>query len=180
MRALIVFESMYGNTHTVADEIARGLSQSFDEVPVVSAHDADYWLLDGADLVVVGGPTHVHSMTSPKTRAAAAEAAEKDDDLELEDDATGPGLREWFESMERSYPVPAAAFDTRIGSVPAVVSGRASKGIARRLRKHGFEQARPPESFLVDKHNRLLDGEAERARQWGDELARATASSARV
>jgi hypothetical protein len=34
-----------------------------------------------------------------------------------------------------------------------------------------FVPAVPPESFLVDEHNHLLSGEAERAKKWGASLA---------
>jgi hypothetical protein len=66
--------------------------------------------------------------------------------------------------------VRAAAFDTRIGTVSPLVSGHASKGIARRLRHHGLEVVTEPESFLVDKDSHLMEGEAFRARQWGEIL----------
>jgi hypothetical protein len=66
----------------------------------------------------------------------------------------------------------AAAFDTRIGIAP-VFSGRASKGIAKKLRQHGFELVVEPESFLVDKENHLESGEEAHAHRWAEELASA-------
>ena len=47
-----------------------------------------------------------------------------------------------------------------------LLTGRASKGIEKRLAKHGYDLVADPESFIVDKQNHLIDGEAERARQW--------------
>jgi hypothetical protein len=96
--------------------------------------------------------------------------------LELEENAEGPGLREWFESLGH-FSTRAAAFDTRIDA-PAFLTGRASKGIARRLRQHGFELVGEPESFLVTKDNHLEDGENTRARAWGASLAAAFAATA--
>lgn len=172
MRAVVVYESMYGNTHVVADAIAEGLNGPGDDVAVVSVHAATPDLLDGADLLVVGGPTHVHSLTRASTRKAAVEAAEKPDaDLVLDPDAEGEGLREWFDGVE-VLPRAAAAFDTRIDA-SAVLTGRASKGIAKRLRKHGCALVAEPESFLVDKESHLIDHEAERARAWGAQLGAA-------
>ena len=52
-----------------------------------------------------------------------------------------------------------------------MLTGRASIGIARRLRRHGYHLVVPAESFLVTKHNTLPDGEDERARMWGAALA---------
>ncbi len=72
--------------------------------------------------------------------------------------------------------MPAAAFDTRM-SGPPTFTGRASKGIARRLRKHGASLVAPPMSFLVTKETHLEADEEERARAWGDELGRAAASN---
>jgi menaquinone-dependent protoporphyrinogen IX oxidase len=172
MRAVVVYESMYGNTHAVADAIAEGLNGPGDDVAVVSVHEATAAALADTDLLVVGGPTHVHSLTRASTRKAAVDAAEKpDSDLVLDPDAEGEGLREWFDGAE-VLPRAAAAFDTRIDA-SAVLTGRASKGIAKRLHKHGCALVVEPESFLVTKENHLLDHEAERARAWGARLGAA-------
>ena len=49
------------------------------------------------DLLVVGGPTHVHSLSTERTRKAASDAAVKPSSgLILEPSATGPGVREWL------------------------------------------------------------------------------------
>lgn len=175
MRALIVYESMFGNTHLVADEIATGLGEGV-EVTVTSVGGADAETVAGIDLLVVGGPTHVHGMTSSRTRAAAADQAEKDDDLDLDPDAEGPGLRDWFDGLPEQRDLAAAAFDTRIDG-PAALTGRASKGIARRLKRHGCRLVAGPESFLVDKGSHLLGDQAERARAFGASLATALAGS---
>jgi hypothetical protein len=171
MRALIVFESMYGNTHVVADHVADGLRSSF-ETTVVPVDDATPELVRASDLLVCGGPTHAHGLSRVSTRNAAVAAAEKDGTLSVEAAAQGLGLREWFEGIGRQGNTAAAAFDTRIDA-PAFLTGRASTGIARRLRWRGFRLAVEPESFLVDKHNHLLEGEAERAASWGAALAAA-------
>lgn len=171
MRAVVVYESMYGNTHEVADAIGAGLADAL-EVEVVSVHDATAEMIDGAALLVVGGPTHAHSMSRPGTRAAAAaDAAEPEKHLQLDDAAEGDGLREWFDTIDR-LGVAAAAFDTR-ADVPSALSGRASKAIARRLRKHGCRLVAEPESFLVTKESHLEPHETERATAWGAKIAAA-------
>jgi hypothetical protein len=176
VRALVVYESMYGNTHVVADRIAAGLVPSF-EVSVVPVGLVTDDVLATTDLLVVGGPTHVHTMSSTRSRQAAVEAAVKDESLEMDPDAEGPGLRDWFDGLpkERRTARPlAAAFDTRIDANPHL-TGRASKGIAKRLRRHGWHLAVGPESFLVDKHSHLVEGEAERAEGWAQVVATAAA-----
>ena len=177
MRSVVIYESMYGNTHHIADAIAAGLREAGDAV-VVSVHDATADVLVDADLVVVGGPTHVHGMSRPATRTSAAEVLDQPDhnaDLELDPDAAGPGVREWLEGLGAST-ARAAAFDTRV-DVAAVLSGRASKGIAKGLRHHGFDVVVPPESFLVTKETHLEPGEEDRAREWGRHLASVAAPS---
>ena len=61
---------------------------------------------------------------------------------------------------------------------PALVTGRASKGIAKRLVAHGAALLVEPESFLVTKHNELEPDEIEHAREWGVTLAGALHQSA--
>jgi hypothetical protein len=169
MKAVVVYESMYGNTHLVADAIANGLRHDADVV-VVPADEAKPELLAGADLLVVGGPTHGHGMSRAGTRRAAIAAADKPEStLEVDADAEGRGLRDWFDSLADVTPH-AAAFDTRF-KAPAALTGRAAKGIAKRLRRHGSELVAEPESFLVTKQDRLFDDEATRAREWGAHLA---------
>jgi Flavodoxin len=172
MRALVIYESMFGNTHEVAERIGVGLRSDpvVDDVEVISVGEAIGRIVSDVDLVVVGGPTHAHGVSRPTTRRAASDQAEKDPDLELEPRADGPGLREWFNGLPRREHGCAAAFDTRVDG-PELVTGRASKGIARRLGKHGFVVVDDPESFLVDRQNRLLAGEADRAEEWAQTLA---------
>ena len=91
MHAVVVYESMYGNTHLVADAVGAGLSTALD-VSCVPVSHADPSVLAGADLVVVGGPTHAHGMSRATTRKAAVAAATKAvSPLELEPDALRPG-----------------------------------------------------------------------------------------
>jgi hypothetical protein len=175
MKAVVVYESMYGNTHLIADAIGSGLTAALD-VSVVPVSEAGPTVLADADLVVVGGPTHTHGMSRAVTRKAAAEAATKPvSHLKLEPGALGPGLRDWFGSLRR-YSVKAAAFDTRIHA-PAALTGRASKGVARLLRAHGFDLVADPESFLMTKQDQLEPQETARARDWGTALAAAIAPS---
>jgi hypothetical protein len=169
MKAVVIYESMYGNTHLVAQAIGNGLS-AIGDVVVVPVDDASTELLESADLVVVGGPTHAHGVSRASTRKAAITAAGKPDSgLQVDPDAEGPGLRDWFASLETTG-TRAAAFDTR-ADAPAALTGRASKGIARMLRHHGFAVIVDPESFLVTKANHLEPGEEKRAHDWGARLA---------
>lgn len=168
MKVLVIFESMYGNTRHVAEAIAQGIGEAA-AVTIVAAADARDEDLTAYDLVVVGGPTHVHGMSRPTTRHGAVEAAERPDNpLTLEPDAESDGVREWLASLGQ-VTGKAAAFDTRLDANP-LLTGRASKSIGKKLRKAGFTLVAEPESFLVDKRTVLAPGEAERASRWGRAL----------
>ena len=178
MRAVIIYESMFGNTHVIADAIARGLEPGV-RVTMVPVTGASAELLDGVDLVVVGGPTHAHGMSRASTRKSAVEQAHKSAGgpvLEAGVTADGPGLRDWFGSLGQ-ISAEAAAFDTRLGA-PVMFTGRASKGIARLLEQHGLTLIAEAESFLVTTDNELRPGEADRAREWGGQLAAKAALAA--
>jgi len=171
MQAVVIYESMFGNTRSIAYAIGAGLAEYFDVtvIPVGQAYPTSY---NQADLVVVGGPTHVRGMSRPSTRQGAAKQAEAAGrGLTLEPDTLGEGLREWLAShvTSRGHGL-AAAFDTRMQG-PPVITGRASKAISGALRRQGYELVAKPQSFLVTKANELRPGEQNRARAWGAALA---------
>jgi flavodoxin len=179
VKALIVYESMYGNTRAVAEAVAAGLRPAA-KTEVCRISEVTHQAVAEADLLVVGAPTHVHGLSRSSTRKAAAEAAEKSEGkLTLEPDARYAGVREWLgglRSLGDGHGKSAAAFDTRL-SAPPMFTGRAGTRIAKRLRKIGYAPVGETESFLVDKENRLLDGETDRAEAWGRELAEALAAT---
>jgi len=174
MRVLIVFESSYGNTHHIADAIADGMRAEHD-VTVVPVTEAAGELVAAADLVVVGGPTHIHGMSRPASRASAVTAAERaGDGLQLDPDAGAIGVREWLQGVSGSNGR-TAAFDTRLDA-SALLTGRAAKGIAHELRDAGFRLITEPKSFLVTKSNELVSGQLAAAQQWGESLTHALAT----
>jgi hypothetical protein len=179
MRAVVVYESMFGNTHAIADAIGKGLGQGLepvDRVVVVPVAEAGSERLGDADLLVVAGPTHFHGMSRTRTRKwAVATAQNPKNDLVLDRDAQGPGVRDWLGSLGHGH-TKFAAFDTRFKG-PAVLRGRASRSISRKLRSQGFEMVANPESFFVTLQNHLDPGEEARAQEWGNRLAASVLSS---
>src|SRR4029077_14637551 len=72
MRALVVYESMYGNTRVIAGNIADGLRADY-EVTVVPVAEATAELVAGVDLLVAGAPTHMRGLPSAASRRQAAQ-----------------------------------------------------------------------------------------------------------
>jgi hypothetical protein len=162
MRALVVYESMFGNTQAVADAVADGLGAHVpaDAVEVGAAPTV---LGEDVALLVVGGPTHAFGMSRQATRRDAGEQA--DHGLV----SAGIGLREWLTAVDRGSGRVAAAFDTRIQRPR--LPGSAAVAAEKRLRRLGFRIIAPAKSFYVTgTKGPLVDGELERARRWGDQV----------
>jgi flavodoxin len=163
MDALVVYESLWGNTEEVARAVAEGLAETM-EVEVVDVASLPA-LPDELRLLVAGGPTHAFSLTRPTTRADAVSQG-----------ATHPtgavGLREWLERLPGDGAGPVVAtFDTRVDKVRRL-PGSAARKAARIVRQRGYRRLAPARSFYVaDTPGPLLQGEVERAREWGRELA---------
>ena len=161
-RALVVYESMWGNSERVARAVAEGVGEVMEvDLTDVAAAPTD---LDGVSLVVAGGPTHGLSMSSTKSRRDARENGALHGSI-------GTGLREWLDELPDEHDRWLAAFDTRVAAslhLPA----SAARAAAREGRRHRFMQAARPKSFyLHEVEGPLLDGELERALAWGREVA---------
>jgi flavodoxin len=158
MRAVVAYESWFGNTGALAEAVADELDAtlvSVDETPPS---------LDGVDLLVVGAPTHVHGLSSRFSRRAALEQ-------EGEEREPGQGAHGWLAALPPGEGRRAAVFDTRIDK-PVVVVGSAARTLGRRLARKGFALVAPAESFFVrDSEGPLEDGELERAREWARRVA---------
>jgi hypothetical protein len=167
MSAIVVYESIYGNTRAVAKAVAEGLG----DAALLSVSDAMAGL-QPTEILVVGGPTHMHGLSSARSRRMAVEAAQEDGTPTVEPGAAdGPGLRTWLRQLAWADGARAASFDTRLDKAP-LLTGVAARGIARRLERRGYDVL-GSESFRVeDAEGPLADGELERARAWGARLAR--------
>ena len=67
-RALVVYESVFGDARTIAHAIAEGLSDGGLDVDVVAADQGPTEVGPDVDLLVVGAPNHAFSMPRPSTR----------------------------------------------------------------------------------------------------------------
>jgi hypothetical protein len=162
VQALVVYESVFGNTRQVAEAVARGLTGALPAT-LVEVTAAPATLPDDLDLLVVGGPTHALGMSRPTTRRDGAEQAGRDYD------ADAIGIREWIEGLAPARGTAAATFDTRVRRPR--VPGSAAHRAAARLRRLGFRMLGSPTTFWVDGvPGPLLADELDRARRWGEEL----------
>lgn len=164
MTMLVVFESHWGNTEQVARSIAAGAAEQGEEVAVASVTDAPT-TLHGVDLLIAGGPTHAFSMSRESTRLSAVSRG-------ATTGSPATGLREYLMALgDRGERAHVVTFDTRV-SAARRLPGSAARAATRLARREGFEIDGEPESFWVhDSAGPVEDGELERARQWGRDLA---------
>lgn len=174
MRTVVVYESLFGNTREIADAIGEGIhtADPSGEVTCVGVGEIEPASIGAAELLVVGGPTHMHGMSSGISRRMGLENEHKAGHGDrIDAGASGPGVRDWLHDMPTATRGSrAAAFDTR---ADFSLAGGAAHGIARRLRRHGYDLVTDPAGFIIeDTTGPLREGEIERAREWGASLAR--------
>jgi len=156
MKALVVYDSAYGNTAEIAQAIGEALG-SQEDVETLRVSDAKPAQLTEVELLIVGSPTQKFRPTGATTKL-------------LKGIPSG-GLKG----------VKVAAFDTRfpeseINKVRILaffvgIFGYAAKPLADRLVKKGGELVIPPEGFYVSNtEGPLLEDELERAADWAREI----------
>lgn len=172
MKALVVYESIFGNTKAIAEAIAEGLAVRFDTGTVETGSAAAS--VAGLDLIVIGGPTHAWSMSRPSTREAGRAQARRHGLAPVSGDI---GVREWLARVVDGAGTKAAVFDTAVesfGIFGVFPGGSAAKGEARELERAGFRLIDEPRQFRIsvkDDNTVLVPGELERAKLWGAHLA---------
>ncbi len=142
MKALIVYDSVYGNTEKIARAIAEAITPS-GEVKVLRAGEANPSELASIDLLIVGSPTHGGRPT--------------------------PAIQGLLNKVpERSLQgINVAAFDTRTPTKLVAVFGYAAGRLARNLKRKGGALIASPEGFFVTgTKGPLKEGELERAAGW--------------
>lgn len=146
MRALLVYDSKFGNTRQLALRIGEVMRVHGQVVDVESTEEYAGFP-EEVDLLVLGAPTQAHGV----------EATMRDFLVQL--------------PVDRLEHLPVAVFDTRV-HWPKLLSGSAAETIAKRLTRNGALLVDEPESFFVDgREGPLSDGELQRAADWGAFLA---------
>jgi hypothetical protein len=170
MKAIVVYESYWGNTAAVARAIAEGLGPGARAMP---ADEAQGGALTGVGLIVAGSPIIAFSLPSEKTRNNMA--AKPDKKAPSPPDLTHPSIRTWLVALPRAdesgggTAVRAAAFETGFKLSPGGAAGK----ILRMLEEKGYRPIVKKQRFLVQaSYGPMKDGELDRAKAWGAELAK--------
>lgn len=162
MSAIVVYESHWGNTAAIARAIAEGIGA---DARALSTGEAVGDLVSGADLIVAGAPLLGFRLPTD----AMAKGLNAGQGGGKQPDTSQPTMRSWLSGLPRGT-APVAAFETRIWWSP----GSAAKSILSSLQQSGYRPIAKPQKFLVKAaRGPLKDGELERAKAWGAELARA-------
>jgi flavodoxin len=170
VNAIVVYESLWGNTGAIARAIAEGIGP---DAVALTTDEATPELVSGCDLIVAGAPVHAFRLASEASRQKLARDTSE---AELPPDLAHPALRTWLDALPPGRGR-HAAFDTRLWWSP----GSATGTITKLLERAGYAPLTKAQKFIVKgTHGPLRDGEVERARQWGEELALMLASEVRA
>jgi flavodoxin len=162
MNAIVVYESLWGNTAEVARAVAEGLGPGARALRTDEASAAD---AAGADLIVAGAPVFGFKLSSPQMR----DGIRKNPGRGPAPDLSCPPLSAWLEALAPGSGW-GAAFDTQVRGP----FGKGAPEVASLLEAAGYAPLAEPEGFVVrGRHGPLKKGETERARAWGEQLSRA-------
>ena len=148
MKALVVYDSVYGNTERIAQAIGGALGKP-GEVKVLRPGEVGQADLKAIDLLVVGTPVQGGRATK--------------------------AVRDWLGGIPAGglKNVNVATFDTRMKHFVAKLLGYAGDRLARSLKDKGGKLVAPPEGFIVmGREGPLAEGEIERAAAWARGLAK--------
>jgi hypothetical protein len=160
MKAVVVFESLWGNTAAIARSIAEGIGP---DAVALTTDEATGAVILGADLIVAGAPLLGFALPTDAMRDGISK-----DKSAPPPDLAHPSMRSWLETVPDGSGL-CCGFETRIWWSPGSAAKKCSEG----LRNHGYSAAAKDEKFIVTgKYGPLKVGELERARQWGAQLAK--------
>jgi hypothetical protein len=161
MKAVVVYESLWGNTAAIARAIAEGMGSG---ARALSTAEATPDAIAGADWVVAGSPLFAFRLPTDDIRETIRKKAAT---FPSPPDFSHPSLRQWLDALTTGHGR-AAAFETRIWWSPGGATGAILKGLA----KAGYAPAARGKRFRVaGMYGPLKPGELDRARAWGAKLA---------
>ena len=162
MKVIVVYESHYGNTAAVARAIADGFGP---EAQVLDTDEASPTVVVDADMIVAGAPVMAFNLPSDRMLATMAGDKKAPTPPEL----SHASMRSWLDGLAAGRGR-FAAFETGLRWSP----GGATGAIDDKLERAGFRRLARSRRFVVKgSYGPLRDGELERAKEWGSELAAA-------
>lgn len=165
MKAIVVYESLWGNTAAIARAIAEGIGPGTRAMTTAEATEA---VVADADLVVAGAPVIQFGLPTDAARTMLGTNPGK---APRSPDLSSPSMRSWLTTLPAGH-ARSAAFETRIWWSPRGATGTIERGLERA----GYRPVSKAQKFIVKgAYGPVRDGEFERARRWGAELARAMA-----
>ena len=168
MKVAIVYESMFGNTTALAEDVTEGLADAGAIVALADVTSVPAQMLPDCDLLVLAAPTHALTLSRPTTRAEAVSKGADSAHAES-------GLREWLTNLDETMPATAArpsiaVFDTRM-SKSRHLPGSAARSVERTMKRSGFRVVSRTSFYVENIAGPVAAGEHERAREWGRVLA---------
>jgi hypothetical protein len=161
MKAVVVYESLWGNTAAIARGIAEGIGP---EARALSTSQASPDAVAGADLIVAGAPLLGFRLPTDGMRKSIGQDPKHS---KTPPNLSSPSLRLWLTALPKGSGC-SAAFETRIRWSPGSATGAIAKG----LQRAGYRRIARDQRFIVKgTYGPLADGEVERAKAWGAELA---------
>ena len=154
MKAVVVYESLWGNTAVVARAVAEGIGEGAVALPT---KDAGADELAGADLIVAGGPVFAFHLSSERSRHDIAEHPEPGAPAP---DLSGPSIRAWLDELPAGTAA-FASFDTEVRGP----FGKGAPTIAKELEGKGLPECGQAGGVHRAGQVRPAEGRRTRARQ---------------
>lgn len=165
MKAIVVYESYWGNTASVAQAVAEGMGEG---ARALSTSEAAGEAMTGVGLLVAGSPIIAFGLPSEKSRKDMAGRPDKK--APSPPDLSQPALRTWLVDLPQECGgAKCAAFETGYKLSP----GGSANPILKMLEGKGYKPVAKKQRFLVQgNYGPMKDGELDRAKEWGAELAK--------
>ena len=155
MKALVIYDSVFGNTKEIAMAIGNALNH-FGETEILNIEEINNSTLTDIDVLLVGSPTRQFNATKK--------------------------IMDFINSLPSKSlkGIHVSAFDTRISvddinskflNFMVKIFGYAAEPIAKKLVKKGGKLIVPPAGFFVNgNEGPLKDGEIKRAVEWAKKV----------
>lgn len=146
-KAIVIYDTIYGNTEKVAKALASGMSEQGVQADSIGVGKVDINRLKEYDLLAIGGPTHAFGISKPMK-----------------------GFLKKLKNVEEVKGKKAFAFDTRM---KIRIAGSAAKKIEKELKKLRMNIVRSSSSAIVlGSEGPLEEGTEDKFKQIAGEIVK--------